>query len=93
MNENEISLEEAQLNGSLFGLSAQEWAAQEGWTIVEGKQNDSTETDPPANQNTETSVGESNSGDISLGSPVVNEGILYGKGAAYGNRSLSPIYL
>ena len=73
MNENEISLEEAQLNGSLFGLSAQEWAAQEGWTIVEGKQNDSTETDPPANQNTETSVGESNSGDISLGSPVVNE--------------------
>ena len=69
MNENEISLEEAQLNGSLFGLSAQEWAAQEGWTIVEGKQNDSTETDPPANQNTETSVGESNSGDISLGSP------------------------
>ena len=88
MNENEISLEEAQLNGSLFGLSAQEWAAQEGWTITEGKQNDSTETDPPANQNTETSVGESNSGDISLGSPEPNIVFRQGQGAAtYGNVS------
>ena len=35
----------------------------------EGKQNDLMETDPPTSQNTETSAGESNSGDISLGSP------------------------
>ena len=34
-----------------------------------GKTNDSMETDPPASQNTETSAGESSSGDISLGSP------------------------
>ena len=44
------------------------------------------ETDPPTSQKTETSAGESSSGDISLGSPVVNEGESYmGTGAAYGN--------
>ena len=37
-----------------------------------GKTNDSMETDPPASQNTETSAGESSSGDISLGSPQID---------------------
>jgi len=51
-----------------------------------GKTNDSMETDPPASQNTETSAGESSSGDISLGSPVVEgEDSYMGMGAAYGN--------
>jgi len=50
-------------------FSAEELEYLSQFKSNEGKQNDSTETDPPANQNTETSVGESNSGDISLGSP------------------------
>ena len=51
----------------------------------EGKQNDLMETDPPTSQNTETSVGESNSGDISLGSPVVDSDDSYmGMGAITG---------
>jgi chloramphenicol 3-O-phosphotransferase len=57
----------------------QEIATRNGITVEEllargnkGKQNDSMETDPPTSQNTETSAGESSSGDISLGSPVIS---------------------
>jgi predicted kinase len=67
-NNQTLSLEEAEANASAVGMELNDWASTFGWSS-EGKQNDSTETDPPANQNTETSVGESNSGDISLGSP------------------------
>ena len=62
MNENEISLEEAQLNGSLFGLSAQEWAAQEGWTIVGGKTTVPAETTPPMGPGKPTPAGDSSLG-------------------------------
>jgi hypothetical protein len=67
-NNRTLSLEDAQANASAVGMELNDWASTFGWSS-EGKQNDLTETDPPANQNTETSVGESNSGDISLGSP------------------------
>ena len=84
--DNTISGEVAAQNAAIAGISIEEWASTYGWSLDEGKQNDSTETDPPANQNTETSVGESNSGDISLGSPVVgSEDSYMGMGAAYGN--------
>jgi shikimate kinase len=84
--DNTISSEVAAQNAAIAGISIEEWASTYGWSFDEGKQNDSTETDPPANQNTETSVGESNSGDISLGSPVVDSDDSYmGMGAAYGN--------
>ena len=83
-NNQTLSLEEAEANASAAGMELNDWASTFGWSS-EGKQNDSTETDPPANQNTETSVGESNSGDISLGSPVVKSEESYmGMGAAYG---------
>ena len=62
MNYNEL-LEKA----DLVGMSVDEYI--ENYNIDgEGKQNDLAETDPPTNQNTETSAGESSSGDISLGS-------------------------
>jgi chloramphenicol 3-O-phosphotransferase len=70
-NNRTLSLEDAQANASAVGMELNDWASSFGWSS-EGKQNDLTETDPPANQNTETSVGESNSGDISLGSPEVD---------------------
>ena len=70
-NNRTLSLEDAQANASAAGMELNDWASTFGWSS-EGKQNDSTETDPPVNQNTETSVGESNSGDISLGSPEYN---------------------
>ena len=83
-----ISIEAAAAKREQFGISIEEWASTYGWSLEEGKQNDSTETDPPANQNTETSVGESNSGDISLGSPEPNVVFQQGQGAAtYGNVS------
>ena len=66
MNYNEL-LEKA----DLVGMSVDEYI--ENYDIAgEGKQNDLAEADPPANQNTETSAGESSSGDISLGSPVIS---------------------
>jgi chloramphenicol 3-O-phosphotransferase len=66
MNYNEL-LEKA----DLVGMSVDEYI--ENYNIDgEGKQNDLAETDPPANQNTETSAGESRSGDISLGSPEID---------------------
>jgi len=66
MNYNEL-LEKA----DLVGMSVDEYI--ENYNIDgEGKQNDLTETDPPTSQNTETSAGESSSGDISLGSPVIS---------------------
>ena len=84
--DNTISSEVAAQNAAIAGISIEEWASTYCWSFDEGKQNDSTETDPPANQKTETSVGESNSGDISLGSPVVDSDDSYmGMGAAYGN--------
>jgi chloramphenicol 3-O-phosphotransferase len=70
-NNRTLSLEDAQANASAVGMELNDWASTFGWSS-EGKQNDLTETDPPVNQNTETSVGESNSGDISLGSPEYN---------------------
>jgi chloramphenicol 3-O-phosphotransferase len=70
-NNRTLSLEDAQANASAVDMELNDWASTFGWSS-EGKQNDLTETDPPANQNTETSVGESNSGDISLGSPEYN---------------------
>jgi len=83
-NNQTLSLEEAEANASAAGMELNDWASTFGWSS-EGKQNDSTETDPPANQNTETSAGESSSGDISLGSPVVESEESYmGMGAAYG---------
>jgi shikimate kinase len=83
-----ISASQASRSAAAMGISIEEWAANNGWTLDEGKQNDSTETDPPANQNTETSVGESNSGDISLGSPEPNIVFQQGQGVAtYGNVS------
>jgi chloramphenicol 3-O-phosphotransferase len=72
MNENEISLEEAQLNGSLFGLSAQEWAAQEGWTIVGGKTTVPAETTPPMGPGKPTPAGDSSLGITLLESPVAS---------------------
>ena len=81
-----ISASQASRSAAALGISIEEWAANNGWSLDEGKQNDSTETDPPANQNTETSVGEFNSDDISLGSPVVDSEDSYmGMGPAYGN--------
>lgn len=81
-----ISIEAAAENAAIGGISIEEWASTYGWSLEEGKQNDLMETDPPTSQKTETSAGESSSGDISLGSPVVNEGESYmGIGAAYGN--------
>ena len=66
MNYNEL-LEKA----DLVGMSVDEYI--ENYNIDgEGKQNDLAETDPPTNQNTETSAGESRSGDISLGSPEID---------------------
>ena len=50
-------------------FSAEELEYLSQFKSNEGKQNDLTETDPPTSQNTETSAGESSSGDISLGSP------------------------
>ena len=83
-NNRTLSLEDAQANASAAGMELNDWASTFGWSS-EGKQNDSTETDPPVNQNTETSVGESSSGDISLGSPVADSEESYmGMGAAYG---------
>ena len=70
-NNRTLSLEDAQANASAVGMELNDWASSFGWSS-EGKQNDLTETDPPANQNTETSAGESSSGDISLGSPEVD---------------------
>ena len=70
-NNRTLSLEDAQANASAAGMELNDWASTFGWSS-EGKQNDLMETDPPASQNTETSVGESNSGDISLGSPEYN---------------------
>jgi dephospho-CoA kinase len=64
-----ISEAQASYAANQKGYSLEEWASSNGWTITEGKQNDLTETDPPTSQNTETSAGESSSGDISLGSP------------------------
>ena len=81
-----ISASQASRSAAALGISIEEWASNNGWSLEEGKQNDLMETDPPASQNTETPAGESSSGDISLGSPVVNEGESYmGIGAAYGN--------
>jgi hypothetical protein len=75
-NGKRISESQALYAANQKGYSLEEWASSNGWTIVEGKQNDLTETDPPANQNTETSAGESSSGDISLGSPDYNPYLL-----------------
>ena len=65
-----ISIDAASQNAAIAGISIEEWASTYGWSLEEGKQNDLMETDPPTSQKTETSAGESSSGDISLGSPV-----------------------
>ena len=85
-NGRRITLEEAQAAAKRSNLALADWLAKTDYTEVGlEKQNDLMETDPPTSQNTETSAGESSSGDISLGSPVVNEGESYmGMGAAYG---------
>lgn len=75
-NGNEVSLETLQIGAEASDMDIEQYASTFGYTQseidAEGKQNDSTETDPPASQNTETSAGESSSGDISLGSPEYN---------------------
>ena len=85
-NGRRITLEEAQAAAKRSNLALADWLAKTGYIKVGlEKQNDLMETDPPTSQNTETSVGESSSGDISLGSPVVNKEESYmGMGAAYG---------
>ena len=65
MDLNKFSPERLQQIAELNGVTVEELLANN----TEGKQNDLMETDPPTSQNTETSAGESSSGDISLGSP------------------------
>ena len=81
-NGNEVSLETLQIGAEASDMDIEQYASTFGYTQseidAEGKQNDSTETDPPASQNTETSAGESSSGDISLGSsesPVIDKAL------------------
>ena len=68
MDLNKFSPEKLQQIAELNGLTVEELLANNNG----GKQNDLMETDPPTSQNTETSAGESSSGDISLGSPEVD---------------------
>jgi hypothetical protein len=75
-NGKRISEAQASYAANQKGYSLEEWASSNGWTITEGKQNDSTETDPPANQKTETPAGDSSLGGISLGSPEVDPYLL-----------------
>jgi len=67
MDLSKLSPEKLQNIADMNGITVEELLAKASGS--EGKQNDLMETDPPTSQNTETSVGESNSGDISLGSP------------------------
>jgi len=75
-NGNEVSLETLQIGAEASDMDIEQYASTFGYTQseidTEGKQNDLMETDPPTSQNTETSAGESSSGDISLGSPVIS---------------------
>ena len=65
MDLNKFSPEKLQEIANRNGITVEELLANN----TGGKQDDLTETDPPTSQNTETSAGESSSGDISLGSP------------------------
>jgi hypothetical protein len=67
MDLSKLSPEKLQNIADMNGVTVEELLAKASGSG--GKQNDLMETDPPTSQNTETSVGESNSGDISLGSP------------------------
>ena len=81
-----ISVSQASRSAAALGISIEEWASNNGWSLEEGKQNDLMETDPPASQKTETPAGESSLGDISLGSPEPNVIFRQGQGSvAYGN--------
>lgn len=70
MDLSKLSPEKLQKIADMNNITVEELLAKASGS--EGKPNDLMETDPPASQNTETSVGESNSGDISLGSPEVD---------------------
>lgn len=67
MDLSKLSPEKLQKMADMNGITVEDLLAKASGN--EGKQNDLTETDPPTNQNTETSAGESSSDDISLGSP------------------------
>jgi shikimate kinase len=67
MDLSKLSPEKLQNIADMNGVTVEELLAKASGGA--GKQNDLMETDPPTSQNTETSAGESSSGDISLGSP------------------------
>jgi len=93
--DNTISYEEAKMNGELFGMTAEEWAANEGWTISKGKQNDSTEQTPPSSP-TQTPAGDSSSGDISLESPeqgITDFAARVAANVKSGNNNIIPVYI
>ena len=69
MDLSKLSPEKLQKIADMNRITVEELLAKASGS--EGKPNDLMETDPPASQNTETSAGESSSGDISLGSPEV----------------------